>query len=160
MDRSSEVMKSESIYQSESGLLSLSILSDSEFRLFRDLIYEECGVSLGVEKRSFLESRLRRRMDDLGIKRSYEYYRLVITPLGRSQEMPTLLDSLMICETSFFRNQPQFDLLRDIVVPEVVARKEKAGTRLLRVWSAGCSTGQEPYSAVMALLESLPDRAA
>jgi chemotaxis protein methyltransferase CheR len=145
-------------YQFQSGPLSLSILSDHEFRLFRDLIYEECGVSLGVEKRTFLESRLRRRVDELGIKNGYEYYSLITTAQGRSQELPRLLDSLMICETSFFRNQPQFELLKEVVLPEIVAKKEKAGTRLLRVWSAGCSTGQEPYSAVMTLLDSIPDR--
>jgi chemotaxis protein methyltransferase CheR len=143
--------------QSGAGPLGLNILSDSEFRLFRELIYEECGVSLGVEKRAFLESRLRRRMDELGIKSGYEYYCMVTAPNSKSQEMPTLLDSLMICETSFFRNQPQFDLLREVVLPDLVARKVKAGTRLLRVWSAGCSTGQEPYSAVMTLFDSLPD---
>lgn len=136
----------------------MSILSDNEFRLFRDLIYEECGISLGVEKITFLESRLRRRMDELGIKSGYEYHSLITTSHGRSQELPRLLDSLMICETSFFRNQPQFELLKEVVLPEIVARKEKAGTRLLRVWSAGCSTGQEPYSAVMTLLDSIPDR--
>ena len=145
-------------YQFQPGSLSLSILSDHEFRLFRDLIYEECGVSLGIEKRTFLESRLRRRVDELGIKNGYEYYSLITTVQGRSQELPRLLDSLMICETSFFRNQPQFELLKEVVLPEIVARKEKAGTRLLRVWSAGCSTGQEPYSAVMTLLDSIPDR--
>ncbi|MFY9574331.1 MAG: CheR family methyltransferase, partial [Blastocatellia bacterium] len=158
MSHSPYSMTSGSIYQSDSGRLSLSILSDSEFRLFRDLIYEQCGVSLGVEKRSFLESRLRRRMEELGISTGYEYYCVLTAPRTRSQELPTLLDSLMICETAFFRNQPQFDLLKDVVIPEIVAKKEKAGTRLLRVWSAGCSTGQEPYSAVMTLLDSLPDR--
>lgn len=137
----------------------MNILSDSEFRLFSELIYEECGVSLGVEKRTFLESRLRRRMDELGVKSGYEYYCIITASNGKSLELPTLLDSLMICETSFFRNQPQFDLLREVVLPDLVAKKEKAGTRLLRVWSAGCSTGQEPYSAVITLLESLPDLA-
>lgn len=150
-------MTSGSIGQSGSGPLGLNILSDSEFRLFRELIYEECGVSLGVEKRAFLESRLRRRMDELGIKSGYEYYCIITAANGKSQELPTLLDSLMICETSFFRNQPQFDLLREVVLPDLVAKKVKAGTRLLRVWSAGCSTGQEPYSAVMTLLNALPD---
>jgi chemotaxis protein methyltransferase CheR len=132
-------------------------LSESEFRLFRELIHDECGVSLGAEKRAFLESRLRRRMDDLGIKSSYEYYCIISAPDTKSHELPTLLDSLMICETSFFRNKPQFDLLKDIVLPSLVDMKVRAGTRLLRVWSAGCSTGQEPYSAVMTLLDSLPD---
>jgi chemotaxis protein methyltransferase CheR len=140
-----------------SGPLASGAISDSEFRLFRDLIYEECGISLGAEKRSFLESRLRRRIDELGFDGAYEYYRMVTGSETRANELPRLLDSLMICETSFFRNRPQFDLLQEMVLPELIARKEKAGTRMLRVWSAGCSTGQEPYSIVMALLEALPD---
>lgn len=131
-------------------------LSDSEFRLFKDLIYQECGVSIGTEKRTFLESRLKRRMDELGVKSGYEYYCLIKRPDGKSQELPALLDTLMICETSFFRNQPQFDLFSDVVLPEMIDRKERSGSRLLRVWSAGCSTGQEPYSAVMAILEAIP----
>ena len=135
----------------------MNILSESEFRLFSELIHQECGVTLGSEKRAFLESRLKRRMDDLGIKSGYEYYCVISSPGSRSQELPTLLDSLMICETSFFRNKPQFDLLRDVVLPDLVDRKVKAGTRILRVWSAGCSTGQEPYSAVMTLMDTLPD---
>ena len=126
----------------------LSLLSDSEFRLFKDLIYEVCGISLSLEKRMFLESRLKRRLDQLGITSGYEYYRVVTSAQGRSKELPALLDSLMICETSFFRNLPQFDLLREVVLPEIAAKKEKSGTRMLRVWSAGCSTGQEPYSEI------------
>src|SRR5215510_16418675 len=150
-------MMSGSTYQSESGSSGLGLLADSEYSLFKRLIYEECGVSLGTERRTFLESRLRRRMEELGINDGYEYYRMLSEPRGRSLELPTLLDSLMICETSFFRNQPQFDLLKEVVLPEVVIKKTKDGTKILRVWSAGCSTGQEPYSAVMTLLESLPE---
>jgi chemotaxis protein methyltransferase CheR len=145
------------IHQSGAGLGQAGLLSDSEFRLFKELIYDECGISMGAEKRLFLESRLRRRMEELGIKNGYEYYCVVKSSSERSREMPALLDILMICETSFFRNQPQFDLLKDSVLPEIIAKKENAGSRLIRVWSAGCSTGQEPYSAVIALLESLPD---
>ena len=145
------------MHQIGSELRQTEILSDSEFRLFKDLIYSECGVSIGTEKRTFLESRLRRRMDDLGIRSGYEYYCLVKNPQGRSRELPSLLDTLMRRETAFFRNQPQFDLLRQVVLQEIIEKKELAGTRLIRVWSAGCSTGQEPYSAVIAMLESLPD---
>jgi chemotaxis protein methyltransferase CheR len=134
-----------------------SILSDGEFRLFKDLIYEECGVHIGSEKRVFLESRLRRRMEELGVRSSYEYYCLIKHSATKAHELPALLDVLMVCETSFFRNHPQFDLLINNILPEVVARKEKAGARVLRVWSAGCSTGQEPYSIVIALLESMPN---
>lgn len=143
--------------QSGTGSGPLSILTDSEYRLFKDLIYEECGICIGMEKRVFLESRLRRRMDDLGIASAYEYYCLLRQFDGRAQELPELLDILMICETSFFRNQPQFDLLRDAVLPEVVTRKWNAGSRLIRIWTAGCSTGQEPYSIAIGLHEWLPE---
>jgi chemotaxis protein methyltransferase CheR len=132
-------------------------ISDREYRLLRELVYEECGFNLGAEKRSFLESRIRRRMEELGVASAGDYYYLVKHSAHRSDELPAFLDSLMICETSFFRNAPQFSLLREQILPELVSRKEKLGSRLIRVWSAGCSTGQEPYSALMTILESLPD---
>jgi chemotaxis protein methyltransferase CheR len=135
----------------------ISMLSEDEFKLFRDLIYEECGFSFGMEKRSFLESRLRRRMEGLDITSAYEYFYMIKYSPQRSHELAALLDALMICETSFFRNQPQFELMKDEVLPELIRRKDKSGTRSLRVWSAGCSTGQEPYSTVMTLLEALPE---
>jgi chemotaxis protein methyltransferase CheR len=143
-----------------SELRQTGMLSDSEFRLFRELIYDECGVSIGLEKRTFLESRLRRRMDELGITNGYEYYCLVKRAPGQSQELPALLDTLMICETAFFRNQAQFELLRDVVLPTIIEKKERLGSKMLRIWSAGCSTGQEPYSVVMAILETVPNPAA
>jgi chemotaxis protein methyltransferase CheR len=132
-------------------------LSDNEFGLFRDLIYDECGVRIGSEKRAFLESRLRRRMSAIGVGTTLEYYRLVRYSKMKLQELPALLDIMMICETSFFRNQPQFDLLSDVVLPELIAQKLRANSRLIRIWSAGCSTGQEPYSAAMAAFERLPE---
>jgi chemotaxis protein methyltransferase CheR len=132
-------------------------ISDREYRLLRELVYEECGFNLGAEKRTFLESRIRRRMEELGVASAADYYFLVKHSAHRGDELPVLLDSLMICETSFFRNAPQFGLLREQILPELVSRKEKGGSRLIRVWSAGCSTGQEPYSALMTMLESLPD---
>lgn len=132
------------------------LLSDGEFKLFSDLINEECGVSIGPEKRLFLESRLKRRIDDLGLRSPFEYYSLVKGNGGASQEMAELLDILMICETSFFRNQPQFDLFTGTILGEVAGRKIKVGARSIRAWSAGCSTGQEPYSIVMDVLETVP----
>lgn len=131
-------------------------LSDNEFGLFRDLIYGECGVKIGIEKRTFLESRLRRRMTALGVATALEYYSLVRYS-KKLQELPALLDIMMICETSFFRNQPQFDLLNDVILPDIIDHKVRANSRLIRIWSAGCSTGQEPYSAAMAVLSRLPE---
>ncbi len=133
------------------------LLSENEFKLFKDLIYDECGISFGAEKKAFLESRLKKRMEEIRIASAFEYYQMVKSSTGRAQEMSTLLDTLMICETTFFRNLPQFELFRSVVLPELAAKKEKAGSRSLRIWSAGCSTGQEPYSIMMTLLEELPD---
>ena len=133
------------------------MLLENEFRLIKDLIYEECGFCFGEEKRTFLESRLRKRMEKLGIKSAYEYYYMVKHSSERAQELPALLDALMIGETSFFRNPPQFDLFRDEIIPQIISRKQKMGSRMVRIWSAGCSTGQEPYSAIMTILDTLPD---
>ena len=143
------------VYQLGSGLSRMDALSESEFKLFADLIQKECGFSFGIEKRTFLESRLRRRMDDLGVKSPSEYYSLIRDSATRARELPALLDVLMVCETSFFRNPPQFDLFKECILPEVIARKERNGSRMIRVWSAGCATGQEPYSVVMSLFDTL-----
>jgi chemotaxis protein methyltransferase CheR len=137
------------------GLGQPRILSDDEFNRFRDLIYTECGVSISIDKRLFLESRLKKRMDELGIKSGQEYYSVVTGVKSKFHELPTLLDALMICETSFFRNQPQFDLFSRMILPDIISRKEKLGSRMLRIWSAGCSTGQEPYTAAISLLEAV-----
>jgi len=145
------------MYQGGSVFRQPDILSESEFKLFRELIYDECGFSFGPEKQTLLESRLRRRMDELGIANASEYYNLLKNPTGKSQELPALLDILMICETSFFRNMPQFQLLKDTVLPEIIAKKEKSGGRVIRVWSAGCSTGQEAYSLAMCAIEDNPN---
>lgn len=133
-------------------------LTDYEFQSFGELIEKECGFTLGDEKRLFLESRLRRRINELGLRTAREYYCMLKDEIARERELPMLLDAMMICETSFFRNMPQFELLRDVVVPDLVAGKERSGTRLIRLWSAGCSTGQEPYSLVMCVNEALADR--
>ena len=143
-------------FGTSSGAQSPSI-SDRDYRLLRELVYEECGFNLGAEKRTFLESRIRRRMEELGLENAADYYFLVKHSAQKGDELPVFLDSLMICETSFFRNSPQFDLLKEQIIPELVQRKEKTGSRLIRVWSAGCSTGQEPYSALMTMLDAVPD---
>ena len=133
-------------------------LTDFEFQSFGELIERECGFTVGAEKRLFLESRLRRRVDELGLKSTQDYFCMFKDRVARERELPTLLDAMMICETSFFRNAPQFELLRDVVVPDLAAEKERSGARLIRLWSAGCSTGQEPYSLVMCVNETLGGR--
>jgi chemotaxis protein methyltransferase CheR len=131
-------------------------LTDDEFALFRNLIYGEAGIILRPERRAFLASRVRHRLQALGLRSPYQYYRLLSDGPERNGELLHFLDLLTINETSFFRNAPQFDLLGARVLPEILERKARAANPVLRIWSAGCSTGQEPYSLAMAVLEHGP----
>src|SRR6185436_9691349 len=120
--------------------------SAAEMRLFRDLLSNTSGMDFGRLRETFLESRLRRRMREAGARSLYEYYRMVTAPGGGAEgELQTLVDEVSIHETSFFRNPPQFDTLETTVLADRVSARLRQGRRRLYLWSAGCSTGQEPY---------------
>jgi chemotaxis protein methyltransferase CheR len=126
------------------------ILTDDEFRLFSELIYNESGITLKEAKRDFLQARLQKRIQASHQGSYYRYYKFVTDRMRGRRELLDLVDSLTINETSFFRNKPQFDLFTSIVLPDLKKRKEPA--RKLLLWSAGCSRGQEPYSIAMSVL--------
>lgn len=131
-------------------------ITEDEFRLFRDLIHRECGLYFGDNKRAFLSSRIGKRLAAKSIGSFYRYYRYLREGGSeQEEELLRLLDVLTINETSFFRNQPQFDFLEQIVIPELAERKRRANDPSFRVWSAGCSTGEEPYSIAISALEML-----
>jgi len=127
------------------------MLTADEFRLFQSLIHEESGMYLKENRAEFLESRISRRMEATQSPSLYRYYRYVTG--HRKTELLILLDLLTVNETSFFRNRPQIELFRNRVLPEM-ARGAGAG-RGLRLWSAGCSTGEEPYTMAMVARETL-----
>ncbi len=130
------------------------MLTDEEFRLFRTLIYEESGMFLKETKKGFLENRLSKRMQATNMSTAYWYYRFVLG--NRRQELLLLLDSLTINETAFFRNGPQFDLFRNVVLVDRLKRNAGKNPKTLRIWSAGSSTGEEAYSIVITILETVP----
>jgi chemotaxis protein methyltransferase CheR len=129
------------------------ILTPREFRLFQALIQREAGIHLSEAKKVLVEGRLARRLRELGLDFA-DYYGLVETD---PQEKVRMLDCICTNETHFFREPRQFEFLETHVFPEWRARAE-AGTmaRRVRVWSAGCSTGEEPYSVAMAFLARFP----
>jgi chemotaxis protein methyltransferase CheR len=129
------------------------MLTDEEFRLFRNLIYEESGIYLKDTRKDFLENRLVKRMAATGMISPYWYYKFVTEK--KKTELVILLDLLTINETSFFRNRPQLDLFRKTILPSLIGKKESAGQKRLRIWSAGCSTGEEPYSIAMDICEAI-----
>ena len=130
------------------------MLTDEEFRLFRNLIYEESGIYLKDTRKDFLENRLVKRMTATGMISPYWYYKFVTEK--KKAELVILLDLLTINETSFFRNRPQLELFRKTILPGLIGEKESAGQKRLRIWSAGCSTGEEPYSIAMDICEVIP----
>ena len=129
------------------------LLTDSQFEEFRKLIYDSSGITFSETNRSILDSRLKERLREKGLTDLQEYYKLITSDQG---EFKTFLDSITTNLTRFFRNQPHFDALINYVIPHVLENKKKTGDTKVRIWSAGCSTGEEPYTIAMLLKDKLP----
>ncbi len=129
------------------------ILADADFELYRKLIYDESGIHFSATNRSILESRLRERLRDKKLDSLRGYYELL---LKDKEELKVLLDSVTTNLTRFFRNQAHFDALERYVIPELAKIRGPSADRKLRFWSAGCSTGEEPYTVAMLFAETLP----
>ncbi len=130
-------------------------ITDREFSLFQELIYKEAGIYLSQAKKPLLVGRLMRRLRELGLPSFKAYYHRIIDE--GDAERVYLLDAISTNETHFFREPRQFEFLEQKLLPEW-AREADLGRRprLIRVWSAGCSSGEEPYSLAMTLLFHFP----
>ena len=123
----------------------------SDLLKLRDLVYEETGMYFPDEKQYYFESRFTRRMNELGVKTFLDYFRFLKNDAGRREEFNKLISELTINETSFFRNMPQFTALQNLVIPELMKARENSVLKRLKVWSAGCSSGEEVYTIAMIL---------
>src|SRR5881275_256609 len=123
-------------------------LSDAEMRLLQNLVYQECGMFFDARRTHFLQDRLQRRLRECRMDSFYSYYRLLISTQGKD-ELTRLLENLTVNETSFFRNKAQLDLFHKYILDDLLRRKQAHRDYSLRIWSAGCSTGQEPYTLAM-----------
>ncbi len=126
---------------------------DPVYRQIRDLVYKVSGIYKAEEKLYLLADGCARRMKQLNARIPREYWDHLTAQPGRDGELRHLLNEITIGETSLFRSQPQLDALRKVILPEIVAEKTKQITRRLRIWSAGCSTGEESYTLAMSMLE-------
>jgi chemotaxis protein methyltransferase CheR len=126
---------------------------DPVYRQIRDLVYKVSGIYKAEEKLYLLADGCTRRMKSMGALNPGEYWDALTAQPGRDGELRQLLNEITIGETCLFRSQPQLDALRKVILPEIVAEKVKQTTKRLRIWSAGCSTGEEPYTLAMNLLE-------
>ncbi len=128
-------------------------LADTDFDLYRKLIYDESGIHFSATNRSILESRLKERLRDKKLDHVRQYYDIIVRD---KEEMKVLLDSVTTNLTRFFRNQAHFDALEKYVIPELIKIKKPSGDYKIRIWSAGCSTGEEPYTIAILMKELLP----
>ncbi len=132
------------------------LMSDEEFLLLRDCIYDHCGIYFDSDSKYILEKRLSRRLTDLEISSFYNYYHYLKYNRKKDQELIDIMDVLTTNETYFFRESFQLKAFTDEVIPELIKIKSSRGNRSLRIWSAGCSTGEEPYTIAM-LLKGIPE---
>jgi chemotaxis protein methyltransferase CheR len=128
-------------------------LPDEEFRLLRDLVYQHCGLYFHEENRYLLEKRLSKRVQQLQLKNFKDYYYLLRYSPQRENELTEVVNTLTTNETYFFREDFQLKTFVREILPEIRAQKEQEGERRLRIWSAGCSSGEEPYTLAMLLLD-------
>ncbi len=120
-------------------------LSPANFQLIKALAYQLTGINLSDQKENMIYGRLARRLRALGLNNFDEYCELIGQP--QSPELGEFINSITTNLTAFFREPHHFDFLRDQVLPELL-EKNKASKKI-RIWSAGCSTGEEPHSIAM-----------
>ncbi len=128
-------------------------LRDSEFEFLCGLVYEESRIHLGPDKRALVASRLAKRLRDLGLRGFAAYCELLQSPQGL-EERRHLVDRISTNHTQFFREMRHFEFIRDQVLPGW-ERSRGTGVGCFRVWSAACSSGEEPYSLAVFLAEHL-----
>jgi chemotaxis protein methyltransferase CheR len=124
--------------------------TDRDFAFLRQIAYEHTGITLGETKRQMVYGRLTRRLRQLGLNSFSDYCRRIEEDL--ESELDELVNAITTNLTSFFRENHHFEHLANTALPVIMACN--AGSRRLRIWSAGCSTGEEPYSIAMTLAES------
>lgn len=130
------------------------VLTDKDFSTIATILYADSGISLAQHKRPLVYSRLVKRLRQLGLESFKAYCSLLETDSG-SAERKTMLSALTTNTTSFFRELHHFDYLRSHELPPLI-RAAREGARV-RIWSAACSKGHEPFSIAMTLLSMMPD---
>ena len=128
------------------------VLQTAEFEFLRRFVLEHCGISLGDHKHQLVQGRLQRRLRALRLKGFAEY--CDVLRHDPQSELGELASAISTNVTSFFREVHHYELLENELLPAWLAHKQRAGDRL-RIWSAGCSSGEEPYALAMVLAEAL-----
>lgn len=126
-------------------------LTNKQFEKISEIVYKLCGINLHLGKEVLVKARLAKRLRWLGLN-SFEGYMDYLEHDESGQELAIMIDSLTTNKTSFFRESQHFDYLRRHILPELKSRGNK-----IRIWSAGCSSGEEPYTLAIVIRETFPD---
>ena len=131
------------------GSAEFSVLTDKTFNNFRELIYQEAGITLRDTKRILISNRLRKRLVALELSCYDDYYRYLINSDTEKKELQNFIDAISTNETYFYRGDNQFVALNNEILPKMFKEQSK-----IKVWSAGCSSGEEPYTICIIIKEA------
>ena len=129
------------------------VLSENDFRKISNMVYDHCGINLHAGKKELVRARLAKRLR-LGSFKTFPEYMNHVLKDKTGKEFSLLIDSLSTNLTSFFREIQHFEFLQSRFLPALLDQKRQKSNFRLRAWSAGCSSGEEPYSIAIALLEA------
>ena len=137
----------------QAGDLYSTSMSMRNYRMLSDFIYNEVGIKLPPNKKIMLEARIRKRLKILNINSFSEYCDYIFSPHGIETELIHMIDVITTNKTDFFREPAHFDYLTQTALPELINPSAHGIHRKIRLWSAGCSTGEEPYTLSIVLSE-------
>ncbi|HOW83001.1 MAG TPA: protein-glutamate O-methyltransferase CheR [Spirochaetota bacterium] len=123
------------------------ILHDKEFNSFREIIYTEAGIRLNDHKKALVQARLARRLRLLGLATYAQYHAYLVSRFD--QEKVHFINAITTNKTEFFRENKHFEYMKTVALPQI----ERSSPDEIRIWSAGCSTGEEPYTIAITMLE-------
>ncbi len=129
-------------------------MRESEYRSIAQFIYEKSGIHLGDNKQELVKTRLAKRLRALGMKTYAEYFQFVSDP-AQDEELMLMINAVSTNFTSFYRERQHFDFLEKTALPDICRRKAQERSNRLRVWCAAASTGEEPYTLALTLLDFL-----
>lgn len=132
-------------------------ITEKEFQLFKDIIYRQTGINMSEKKRNLIVARLSKRLRALNLNNFSEYYKYLSENLNTGDEIINLINRITTNKTDFFRESHHFDFLLNEIFPALIRDGYTRRERRLRIWSAGCSSGEEPYSIAMTVCEAFKE---
>lgn len=131
------------------------ILTEEDFRRVSQIVYDHCGINLHDGKKELIRARLAKKLRAGGFRTFSEYMEHVAEDES-GREFSDFIDVLSTNLTSFFRERQHFEYVENVLLPRLIEKKQRQNNLRIRAWSAGCSSGEEPYSIAITLLENLP----